>query len=115
MKMDGSAAEWITLTLAIITGVGIPLILFFMTRASADRKAKFDEMHTRLNHLDDCLDLVQKVVLGKAATREDMLALKSEVNEIINRQRIAISAEMNAVNMRIQRLENPYFGKRDGC
>jgi hypothetical protein len=113
--MDGSVTEWITLALAIITGVGIPLILFFMTRASADRVAKFGEMHQRLSHLDDCMDLLQKVVLGKAATREDILALRAEVNEIINRQRIAISSEANALHQRIMRLENRSFGAKDGC
>jgi hypothetical protein len=113
--MDGSVTEWITLALAIITGVGIPLIIFFMTRASADRETKFREMHIRLNHFDDCMDTLQKVVLGKAATREDMLGLKAEVNEIINRQRIAISGETNALHQRIMRLENRSFGAKDGC
>jgi hypothetical protein len=115
MKMDGSVTEWVTLALAVVTGVGVPLILFFMARASADRQLKFNEVHLRLNHFDECIDTLQKVVLGKAATREDMLALKAEVNEIINRQRLAISQEVNAIHQRVMRLENKALGVRDGC
>ncbi len=113
--MDRSVTEWITLALALITGVGVPLILFFMARASTDRATKFNEMHLRLNHFDDCIDTLQKIVLGKAATREDMLGLKSEITDIINRQRLAISAETNALHQRIMRLENRSFGAREGC
>jgi hypothetical protein len=113
--MDGSVTEWITLALAAITGVGVPLILFFMARASTDRETKFREVHLRLNHFDDCIDTLQKVVLGKAATREDMLGLKAEITDIINRQRLAISQETNALHQRIMRLENRSFGAKDGC
>jgi hypothetical protein len=110
-EMDGSVTEWLTLALLVINGVGVPLIIFFVSMQRADRKAQFQEMHERLSHLDDCIDTVQKLVIGKAVTREELVIMKADLTDTLNRMRLAISQEANSMNQRIMRLESPHFAK----
>jgi hypothetical protein len=109
--MDGSVTEWFTLALLIINGIGIPLTIFFVGQQRSDRKAQFDAMHERLSHLDDCIDTVQKLVIGKAVTREELAIMKADLTETLNRMRSAISQETSGLNQRIMRLESPHFAK----
>lgn len=96
-------------TFTVINGVGMPVLIWVLTQARTDRKAKFQEMHERLDHLDSCVDNVRSVVIGKGVTRDDLLAFKAEITEIITRQRLAISAETTGLHDRIMRLESPFF------
>jgi hypothetical protein len=68
-------------------------------------------MHERLSHLDDCIDTVQKLVIGKAVTREELAIMKADLTETLNRMRSAISQETSGLNQRIMRLESPHFAK----
>jgi predicted nucleic acid-binding Zn-ribbon protein len=84
---------------------------FFVGQQRSDRKAQFEAMHERLTHLDDCIDTVQKLVIGKAVTREELVAMKAEINETFTRMRAAVSQEANSLHQRIMRLESPHFAK----
>lgn len=98
---------------AVVTGVGVPLIIYMLTRQDSDRKAKQEEIHERLGHLDRCIDDVRKTVLGKSVTREDFVAFKAEMTETLNRMRTAISTEASNLDKRIMRLEDPFFARRE--
>lgn len=105
--------QWITLGFLVINGIGMPVVIWNMNRAGTDRQAKFEALHKRLDHLDECVDGVSSLVMSKGVTRDDLLGFKAEITDIINRQRAAISVETNGLHDRIMRLETPYF-KRDG-
>jgi hypothetical protein len=105
---------WLTVVLLFVNGIGIPLLIFNMTRQDRDRSIKFEEVHKRLDHLDDCVDTTQKLVLGKAVTREDFASMKAEINETLTRMRTAISIETTGLHDRIMRVENQYFRKQNG-
>lgn len=105
--------QWITFGFLIINGVAVPVLMLYLNRAGADRQAKFDALHKRLDHLDACVDGVSSLVMSKGVTRDDLLGFKAEITDIINRQRAAISVETNGLHDRIMRLETPFF-KRDG-
>lgn len=94
---------------AVITGIGVPAIIFMLTRQDNDRKEKQEEIHERLGHLDRCLDDVRKTVLGKSVTREDLVSFKAEITETLNRMRAAISTEASNLDRRVSRLEDPFF------
>lgn len=108
------AFQWIVVTFTVINGMGVPVLIWILTQARADRKAKFEEMHERLNHLDTCVDDVRNVVVGSAVTRGELMAFKADITEIISRQRIAISTESNGLHERIMRLESYFFAQRGG-
>jgi hypothetical protein len=114
-EMDGSVTEWLTLALLVINGVGVPLIIFFVGQQRLDRKAQFEAMHERLTHLDDCIDTVQKLVIGKAVTREELVAMKAEINETLTRMRAAVSIETSGLHDRLMRLERPHFQRVAEC
>jgi hypothetical protein len=105
-----NAPMWIMIVLTILNGAILPIVIHFNSKSNVDRKERFDAIHERLNHLDDCMDTTQKLVIGKAATREDIASLKAEVIETMNRMRAAISAETTGLNGRIMRLEDRAFG-----
>lgn len=102
--------QWLIVAVAIITGCGIPILIHNLSRQDSDRRAKFNEMHTRMDHLDNCLDSLRNTVLGTAVRREDFVALKADTIESLNRMRSAISNETNGLHDRIMRLENKTFG-----
>jgi ferritin-like protein len=108
------AFQWIVVTFTVINGMGVPVLIWVLTQARADRKAKFEEMHERLTHLDTCLDDVRNVVIGSGVTRADLVAFKADITEIISRQRLAISAETTGLHDRIMRVENYFFAQRGG-
>lgn len=99
--------------IAIITGIGIPLVLYTMGRQDNDRREKFKEIHSRLDHIDVCVDGVREIVYSKGVNREELAHFKADITEIINRQRTAISSETMALGQRIYRLEDRQLG-RDG-
>lgn len=103
-----------TVGIALVTGIGIPLMTFWMARQDADRREKFTEMHKRLDHLDTCIDDVRGIVYHKGVTREEFIAFKADMTEIITRMRSAVSNETNGLHQRLMRLEQPFFKGGDG-
>jgi hypothetical protein len=102
----------ITIGIAVVTGIGIPLMTFWMARQDSDRREKFKEMHSRLDHLDVCLDGVRETIYSKGVNREELIHFKADMTEAINRMRAAISAETTALGQRIYRLEDRQLGER---
>jgi hypothetical protein len=105
---DGIALA--TLAVGLFSGLGIPLVIYFLKSSDSDRAEMKQELHGRLDHLDECLDDTRQAMLSRMVTKEDMANHRIEVQEIITRIRDASSKESLALHERIYRLENRAFG-----
>lgn len=113
-------APWIALFGILTSGIGVPVLIFMSGRnermlqsQNVMREEKFREIHKRLDHFDDCIDDVKKIVLGESVTRSDFATFRAELTEALTRIRNAMSLEQSSQDERIMRLENMQF-KRDG-
>jgi hypothetical protein len=104
--------QWVSVALLIVTGIGIPVLIHHLRKQDDDRRERFKRLHERIDHLDECVDRVNGIVVGKAVTREDLNAMRIELMEVMRQQRSDIQQETNGLHARISRLENPYFEQR---
>lgn len=93
----------------ILSGIGFPVLAFIMNRQDADRKGLREEIHSRLNHLDECIDSVRGIVQSHAVTKAELSSCRAEINDTLTRMRQAISADTNGLHDRLMRLEEPFF------
>jgi putative N-acetylmannosamine-6-phosphate epimerase len=100
--------ELIMVAFGSINAIGIPIIGILMRNAQEQRTW----MTKKLEHLDECIDLMRNQVITKTATREDFSSFRIEMNETTSRIREAISVEMTRMDQRVIRLEDPFFGGR---
>jgi uncharacterized membrane-anchored protein YhcB (DUF1043 family) len=106
---------WVGVVTALVTGVGIPLLVMMQSFGKTARHEQFQAVHKRLDHLDSCIDDVRGIVYSKGVTREDLVSFKADTTEILNRMRLAISGETARLDSRIMRLEDPHFRKDGDC
>lgn len=102
-------SEWLqiaTLAAVILSGAGVPFILRTLGRQDFDRQTLRAEMHEKFNHLDYCVDDLKKRVLSETCSRADVLLVKAETNDSLNRVRLAVSNETHGLHQRIMRLES---------
>jgi hypothetical protein len=114
VSSDVSWIQVVMVILSAISGLGMPVALFVISRGTKRREDLHNDLSERLIHLDECLGNVRDTVLSKGVTREDFERFRAEINETMTRQRSAISAETTGLHDRIMRLEAPWFKGRDG-
>ena len=109
-----------SISLGLIGDVLIPVLFFRferleqrrregLERQRAERQQEFGSVHKRMDHLDECFDMMRQRVLGEVASRKDFDALRAEIETTLNRMRAAISGETSELGKRIYRLEDKAF------
>jgi hypothetical protein len=90
-----------TLALGLVSGIGIPVLIYMLRQHSEDLKGK-------IKHLDECLDRLRVNVLEGAATKEDLGNSEARLGR-------RLDDATKGLHDRIMRLESAYFDdKRRG-
>lgn len=95
--------------------IGMPALGLMLTRQDKHRETHFamiDEKisgsHTKLDHLDECVDEVKE----KMATKADLLAHQNDTRAALELMRSSVDRATDGLHQRLLRLEAPYFGGR---
>ena len=102
----------ITITLSLLGDVLIPVLFFRFERMESarrqmhtdnmrEREKSFGEVHRRMDHLDECIDAVKDRVSSSAATKQDVLDIRT-----------ALLTEFAELAKRVYRLEDNSFRKK---
>ena len=94
-----SLAESLTLTVLVLTGVGMPVLGYMLSRQDTHRQEVSDNLNERLDHLDGCMDDLKNRVLGSAVTRAEMESRLAQL-------RGEIHADTDGLHGRLMRLED---------
>lgn len=101
-----------TISLSLLGDVLIPILFFRFERREnavrqmhADNKAEREEetksFHKRMDHLDECIDAVKDKVAASAATKADLLDMRT-----------ALLTEFAELAKRVYRLEDNSFRRK---
>ena len=94
-----SLAESLTLTVLVLTGIGMPALGVMLSRQDAHRQEVSDRLNERLDHLDGCIDELKLKVSGGTVSRVDLEARMAQL-------RSEALADTNGLHSRIMRLED---------
>lgn len=95
----GEFIQYVQTLGTVLTCVGIPLLIYNLSKQDTDRAVRFREMHNRMDHLDECIDGMQRVVTGGMMTRVEVTAALLDLRE-------GIASDTRGLHDRIMRLEN---------